>query len=268
MRPFPLLVPAAFLLALLWPGNGVSYPATDREAPVDSQKLMQARTHLDQGMKLLQKGSDAEAENEFLEAVRDFPDIADAYVQLGSLSMRRKDYSQALDRFLQARTALINLQGISRRQEVERARRLQDAMDMLREQIDQLRVSQDPADQSEINQKMTELDRLRQEHTKLTAHGELQVPAEIPFLIGTARMNLEDYDGAVEDYQEALSLRPGYGEAHNNLAVIYFYRKDYPKAWEQLHAAEKAGIRINPQFREELSAAAPETPPQPSSPPK
>ena len=262
MRPFRRLFPTALLLALVWAGAGVSCPAADSQEPPDPQKLMLARTHLDQGMKLLQKGSDAEAEKEFLEAVRVFPDMADAYVQLGNLSMRRKDYSQALDRFLQARAALTNLQGISRRQEVERARRLQDAMDIIREQVDELRFNQDPGAQAEINQKMAELDRLRQEHTKLTSHAELQVPPEIPFLIGTARMNLEDYDSAIEDYREALSLRPGYGEAHNNLAVIYFYRKDYPKAWEHLHAAEKAGIRINPQFREELSAAAPETPPQ------
>jgi len=261
MRPFPLCVPAVFTLALLCVGAGGPSPAAAPEEAVDSQKLMLARTHLDKGMKLLEKGSPEEAEVEFLEATRAFPDLADAYIQLGHLSMRRKDYSQGLDRYLQARTALTNLQGIARRQEVERSRRLQDAMDVLREQIDQLRVSQNPADQSEVNLKMAQMDKLRQEQTKLRAPDVLLIPAELPFLIGTARMNLEDYDAAIEDYREALALRSGYGEAHNNLAVIYFYRKDYPLAWEHLRAAEKAGIRINPQFREELSAAAPEPPP-------
>ena len=261
MRPIPLRVPVVLLLVLLWAMAGGPSPAAAPEEAVDSQKLMLAKTHLDKGMKLLEKGSLEEAEAEFLEATRAFPDMADAYIQLGHLSMRRKDYSQGLDRYLQARTALTNLQGISRRQEVERSRRMQESMDILREQIDQLRVSQNPADQSEVNVKMAQMDRLRQEQTKLRAHDELSIPAELPFLIGTARMNLEEYDAAIEDYREALALRPGYGEAHNNLAVIYFYRKDYPLAWEHLRAAEKAGIRINPQFREELSAAAPESPP-------
>jgi tetratricopeptide (TPR) repeat protein len=252
---------AIFLLTLLWAGAGVPFAVAVPEEPVDSHKLMLARTHLDKGMKLLEKGNQEEAEAEFLEAIRAFPDMADAYIQLGHLSMRRKDYSQGLERYLQARTALTNLQGISRRQEVERARRIQESMDILREQIDQLRVSQDPADQSEINMKIAQMEKLRQEQTKLRAPVELPVPAELSFLVGTARMNLERYDEAIEDYREALAQRPGYGEAHNNLAVIYFYRKDYPRAWEHLHAAEKAGVRINPQFREELSAGAPEPPP-------
>jgi len=262
MRRVLLLVPVVLVLAVLFGGAGGPPPAAASGDGVDAQKLMLARTHLDKGMKLLEKGSHDEAEAEFLEATRAFPDMADAYIQLGHLSMRRKDYSQALDRYLQARTALTNLQALSRRQEVERSRRLQEGMDILREQIDQLRVSQNPGAQGEIEQKFAKLEKLRQEQMKLRVHEELQVPAELPFFIGTARMNLEEYDAAIEDYKDALNLRPAYGEAHNNLAVIYFYRKEYPLAWEHLHAAENAGVRINPQFREELSAAAPEPPPE------
>jgi Flp pilus assembly protein TadD len=107
---------------------------------------------------------------------------------------------------------------------------------------------------------MLNIEKLRQEQSKILAGNELQVPPEIHFLIGTARMNLEQFDPAIEDFRQALALRPAYGEVHNNLAVIYLYRKDYPQAWEHLHAAEKAGVRINPQFREELAALAPEPP--------
>ena len=261
MASFPSRSTVCLLLALFWAGAGVAHAATGAKEPVDSHKLMLARTHLDKGMKLLEKGSLEEAETEFLEATRAFPDMADAYIQLGNLSMRRKDYSQGLDRYLQARAALTNLQEISHQQQVEQRRRIQEGIDILREQIDQLQVSQDPSAVGERERKIIQLERLQQEQTRLSTSVGGPIPAEIPFLVGTARMNLEEYDQAIEDFEEALSLRPAYGEVHNNLAVIYFYRKDYPRAWEHLLAAEKAGIRVNPQFRQELSAVAPEPPP-------
>lgn len=229
--------------------------------PPETHQIMLARTHFEKGMKLLGAGSEKEGEAELLEAIKAFPDFADAHVELGNLAMRRKDYTAGLEWYLQAKTALTNLQGLSRRQEVERRKRLQESMDILRERIDQLRMSNRPADQGELSEAMAKLEKLQHEQTKLFTQDEKAIPAQIHFLIGNARMSLEQYDQAIEDYGQALSLRPGYGEVHNNLAVIYFYRKDYARTWEHLLAAEKAGIRINPQFREDLSAVAPEPPP-------
>jgi tetratricopeptide (TPR) repeat protein len=225
----------------------------------DPHKVMLARTYFEKGMKLLQKQSPAEAEAEFLESVRVFPEFADGYIQLGNLAMSRKEYSAGLEHYIRAKTALLNLQGMSRQQEVERRRRLQESIDLLQERIDQLSMSP-RGDRGEIDRAMINLEKLRQEQSKILTGGEQPIPPEIHFLIGTARMNLEQFDQAIEDFHQALAVRPAYGEVHNNLAVIYLYRKDYPQAWDHLHAAEKAGVRINPQFREELGAVAPESP--------
>jgi tetratricopeptide (TPR) repeat protein len=226
--------------------------------PPDARMVMMARSHFEKGMKLIGKGSEKEGEEELRESLRVFPDFADASIQLGNLAMRRREYGQGLELYLQAQASLLHLQGLSRQQEVERRRRLQEGIDALQERIEQLRLSQRTGAAGEIDAAMIRMEKLRQEQNKVLTQDEPPIPAELHFLIGTARMNLERYDEAIEDYRQALSQRPGYGEVHNNLAVIYLYRKDYPHAWEHLHAAEKAGIRINPQFREELSAAAPE----------
>ena len=81
---------------------------------------------------------------------------------------------------------------------------------------------------------------------------------EVHFLVGTAQMKLERFEEAAKEFQEALVLRPNFGEAHNNLAVVLYYRRDYAACWEHVRAAEQAGIRVVPQFKEELSAVFPE----------
>lgn len=241
-------------------------PATAQDASLDPHKAALAKNHFERGARLAAQGNDQEAEGEFLETVRIFPDFAEAYIQLGNLSMRRKNFLEGLDRYLQARDALAHLQGAARRQETERRRRIQETMDAIQERIEGLRHSNRATDQGKIDQEMIRLEKLQRELTKGLPAESDPFPAELHFLIGNARMNLERFDEALEDYRQALALKPEYGEVHNNLAVIYLYRKDYARAWEHVHAAEKAGVRVNPQFREELAALAPESPPSPASP--
>jgi lipoprotein NlpI len=243
-------------MILLFARNG----AAGADDSYDPHKVMLARAHYEKGLKLLQKDSRPDAEVEFQESVRVFPEFADGYIQLGNLATLRKDYSASLAHYMRARTALQNLQGMSRRQELERRNRLQESMDILRARIDQMRMSQRPTDRGEISEAMARLEKLQQEQSRILVRDEQPIPPEIHFLIGTARMNLEQFDQAIEDFRQALAVRPAYGEVHNNLAVIYLYRKDYPQAWDHLHAAEKAGVRINPEFRDELAAVAPESP--------
>ena len=51
-------------------------------------------------------------------------------------------------------------------------------------------------------------------------------------------------------------MNPKFGEAHNNLAVIYMTSGRYKDAEAEVKAAEKAGFRVNPQFKEDLKKAA------------
>jgi len=253
----------ACLLLLLLPGARARLLAAAGDEAPDPPTLMLAKSHFEKGMKLLGADREKEGEGELREAVRIFPDFADAYIQLGNLAMRRKDFTGGLESYLRAETALGHLQQLSRRAEMQRRKRLQESIDVLQERIRQLQTSQRAGDAGKIQEAMARMDKLRQEQTKVFPQEGSPVPAELHFLVGNARMSLERYDEAIRDFNEALALRPGFGEVHNNLAVIYFYRKDYARAWEHFHAAEKAGVRVNPQFREELSAADPEPVPPP-----
>ena len=54
--------------------------------------------------------------------------------------------------------------------------------------------------------------------------------------------------------REALRVESNLGEAHNNLAVVCMLTGRYSEAEPELQAAEKAGFRVNPEFKHELSA--------------
>jgi len=261
LRPLATLAAATALFLL----TVSEKPSRADDGAYDPHKIMLAKGRFEKGMKFLEEGKEAEGKMELDEALKLFPDYADAEIQLGNLSMRRRNYSEGLAHYLQAEAALSHLQGIARLREVERRKRIQESIDVVQERIEGLRHSNRAGDSAGIGQEMVKLEKLRQEQTKVLPPEGNPFPAELHFLTGNARMNLEKYDEAIQDYGQALALRPNYGEVHNNLAVIYLYRKDYARAWDHLHSAEKAGVRINPQFREELAALAPE-PSQPSGP--
>ena len=49
-----------------------------------------------------------------------------------------------------------------------------------------------------------------------------------------------------EEYKAALAVNPKFGEAHSNLAVVYLMSGRYEQAEEEVQAAEKAGVRVDP----------------------
>jgi tetratricopeptide (TPR) repeat protein len=235
----------AWLVSPLAPGQDASY---------DPHKLMLARSHYEKGMKLVARDQTAQGEAELLQAVEIFPQLVEGHIELGNLSMQRGEFTQGLERYLKARDALSSLQGIKRLQESERQRRIQESIDLLTAQIDELHRSQRAQDEGKIQQVTVRLEKLQQEKSNTQPSEETPYPPELHFLMGTALMKLERFQDAARELQEALALRPGFGEAHNNLAVVLYFQKDYPACWEHIHAAEQAGVRVSAELKDELSA--------------
>jgi tetratricopeptide (TPR) repeat protein len=65
-------------------------------------------------------------------------------------------------------------------------------------------------------------------------------------------------DEALEQFNKAISIKPSYGEAHNNVAVVYFLKKEYKEAWRHLKIAQELHAQVNPKFVEDLKKAYPE----------
>ena len=85
-----------------------------------------------------------------------------------------------------------------------------------------------------------ELHRNNQLNEAVEAYERIAVEAPFPdvyFMLGNARTMLGNIDGAIEAYEQAVSMDPNYTEAFSNLGLVYFNAGNFDKA-EQV--AQKA----------------------------
>lgn len=79
-------------------------------------------------------------------------------------------------------------------------------------------------------------------------------PAFVPLSIGSAYMHLSRFPESEREYRQALAIDDRFGEAHNNLAVLYMLTGLYDHAQEEVVAAEKSGYVVDPNFKRDLKA--------------
>ena len=81
------------------------------------------------------------------------------------------------------------------------------------------------------------------------------VPAGFSMALGSAYFRLNQLTDAEREYKAAVEVDPAFGEAHNNLAVVYLVTGRSAEADAELKAAEKAGFRVNPRLKDDIAAA-------------
>ena len=64
------------------------------------------------------------------------------------------------------------------------------------------------------------------------------------------------YTQALSDYNKAIEINPHYYVAYQNLAIDYFYLKEYVNAWADVHKARELGASIDPGFMRALQQAS------------
>ena len=63
-------------------------------------------------------------------------------------------------------------------------------------------------------------------------------------------------EAALTDYARAITLNKDYSEAYLNRANVYYSRKEYDKAWDDVHALQASGTAVPPRFLSVLKAAS------------
>jgi Tfp pilus assembly protein PilF len=86
--------------------------------------------------------------------------------------------------------------------------------------------------------------------------GTFQPPAQALVALGSAYFRNGDRDAAEAQWRAAIEANPKLGEAHNNIAVIYMQTGRFEEALQELTLAEKAGFKVNPQFKADLKERA------------
>lgn len=82
------------------------------------------------------------------------------------------------------------------------------------------------------------------------------VPAWVSLSLGSAYFRSGKLGDAEREYKATIEADRKSGEAHNNLAVVYFETRRYDLAATTLEAAKKAGFKVNPELKKAIRESA------------
>ncbi len=227
---------------------------------VDEQQRREALKHYRAGQEFMYAEAWEKARAEFTSAVELDPLLALAHYGLGQSQMALKRYKDALAAFIACRDTYVKLSAMEQSYTAEVDRRREDELRELRDSLALIQSGRIKATTSgahtamKIEQRIKDLERVRgRERGTVSAS---PVPAEVFLALGSAYFRSGSLQDAEREYRQAIEINPKFGEAHNNLAVVYMMTGRYGQADEEVKAAEKAGFRVNPQFKEDLKKRA------------
>ncbi len=68
-----------------------------------------------------------------------------------------------------------------------------------------------------------------------------------------ANSRKKEYDQAIADYTKAIEIdTQRFAVAYAERSLIYYVKKEYDKAWEDVHKAESLGQEVRPGFLKAL----------------
>lgn len=179
-----------------------------------------ANHHYNLGVALLSKRDFVAAEESFLEAARNSPHLAEAYVQLGGICLHRGD-----------------LQGCLRYNEEAANCR-----------------AKFPVPQANIGFVYLQLGKPEKalEHLRKAEKWDPQF-LQAKNGIATALFMQEKNKECEEKCLEMIKIEPNFAPAWNNLALAYFDQKEYKKAIEACDKAAELGFKPDQGFLDELA---------------
>jgi Flp pilus assembly protein TadD/peroxiredoxin len=197
------------------------------------------------GVALLQQGYLQQASESFLEVVAAKPDDPDAYYNLGTLSLQKKDFSAAqtyLERALKLRPnypeAWNNL-GMMAAQKGNAEDAIQDFQKSL---LLRPRYAVALLNLGNVYRRQRNFAKAEE---CLNQALEIQPrDAEVNYSLGMLYAQQNRAELASQFLNKAIDLKPDYPEALNNLGVLFVRAQDYSKAEEKF----RTGIRVAPNY--------------------
>lgn len=186
-----------------------------------SQNENCANHHYNLGVAFLSKGDFVAAEECFLNAVRNSPHLAEAFVQLGGICLHRGDLEGCLHYNEEAANCRAKFP------------------------VPWSNIGFVHLQRGEAQKAVTALQKaLKWDPNFIQAMATL----------GAAYYMLGDYDASIEISNRALSKEESFAPAWNNLSLAYFEKGDFAKAVEYADKAVALGFEVRPEYLEELAA--------------
>jgi tetratricopeptide (TPR) repeat protein len=224
-------------------------------ADVTEAAHREALEHYRAGQGFMYAESWPEAEREFRAAIGLDPLLVLAHYSLGQTYMSMKEYPKAVIAFTGARDAFRQGAALAAIDQVKADQRRDEEIRELRAGIRMYQSARPGSVQQPENAILRLESRIKELETfkQKGASGALDVPAEFSLALGSAYFRTGSLPDAQREYEAAVKVRPKFGEAHNNLAVVYMLQGKLPEAEVHVQAAEKAGFHVNPQLKVDLA---------------
>jgi len=165
------------------------------------------------------------AVEQFLQAVKRDRLLTIAHYGLGHAYMNLHRYPSAIAAFENCIEASRDLYGIAQTRQAEADRVRQDE---IRELGESVRLLQQQGRESQAIRAEQHLEDLRNNRPALA--GVFRAPAEVLLSLGSAQFRSGNLATAEAEWKAALQVRPKFGEAHNNLAVVYMISNRFKDA--------------------------------------
>lgn len=233
---------------------GASILCADAQQLTEAQRY-EARDLFKSGMQALVSERYDEAERDFRGTVKIDRTFDAAFYGLGQVYMATERYERAVQAYLDSREAF----------KAGAAEAALDATAQERAILDEIQALQDLVRSYErmapSNQGISairEIERIKKRIRDLQARrgrkqgGPLPIPAGLSLALGSAYFRLNRLADAEREYKAAIEVNPSFGEAHNNLAVVYMLTNRVDEAEQEVKLAEKNGFRVNPRFKEDV----------------
>jgi tetratricopeptide (TPR) repeat protein len=199
------------------------------------------------GQKLLLAEQFDKAADSFSKAISKDGLLTVAHYGLGQAYMNLQRFGDAIKAYEGCIEATRMLHGLRQTNQFDVEKR-RDAE--IREMRETIQILQQSGRQLQATRAEQHLQDLLNQRTAIA--GPFRPPAEVLLAIGSAYFKGGDREGAEIQWKAAAEANPKLGEVHNNLAVVYMQTGRLEEAEQSLKLAEKAGFRVNPQFKEDL----------------
>jgi len=226
---------------------------------VDDTKQQEALREYRAGLEFMSAEQFERAEPHFREAIRLNPLLTLAHYELGRTYMALQRYASAIQAYVGCRDAYERIAGLEQTEAVGVDRMREREIQELRDSISILKSGRvTSAGNSSVDHTITQIEsRISQleMQRQRDVTGDVKVPAEVVMALGSAYLRNGSVEDAEREYLAAVELNDRFGEAHNNLAVIYMMTRRYEQALASARKAERNGFHVNPRMLADIEAA-------------
>ena len=216
-----------------------------------------AHEHFRAGMNALATERYETAETEFKIAAQIDPLHDGAFYGLGQVYMATKRYPEAVKAYQDSRAAFLAGVAAEKVDAAASDRRVRDQLQVAKEYgrtLQRMSPTTTPTVAAAIERNREDIRQLEARLNKATGGATPPIPAGLSMALGSAYYRTQNIEAAEREYVEAIKVSPKFGEAHNNLAVIYMITGRLDLAEKEVALAEQSGFKVNPKLKDDLKS--------------